>query len=191
MSSVIKKLTYALCYLGHPPWDTGVSPPELLAFIHSHPPGRALDMGCGTGTNLVTLEQHGWQVSGIDFSGYAVKRALKRMSLLNLKGQVWKGDVSRQLPVEGFFDLILDIGCYHGLSPAERLGYRENLEIHLAPGGSFLIYAHCQSPESGKATGISQTDIDEFSKLLDVQSIHQTNDRWSRQTSWMLFTRNT
>jgi cyclopropane fatty-acyl-phospholipid synthase-like methyltransferase len=189
MSSIFRRFFYALSYLGNPPWDTGVSPPELLDFLAVHPPGLALDMGCGTGTNLVTLAQNGWQIYGIDFSGFAVKTAIKRLSRLGLNGHVWRGDVCRRLAVDGQFDLILDIGCYHDLSPEGRRGYRENIATYLAAGGSFLIYAHCLSPERSRATGVSELDIDEFSKFLDVITVVQTTDRWERRTSWMTFTK--
>ena len=46
------------------PWDTQVTPPEVMEFIARTPPGKALDLGCGTGTNAITLARHGWQVDG-------------------------------------------------------------------------------------------------------------------------------
>ena len=189
MSSILRRLFYTFSYLGSPPWDTGISPPELLDFLASHSPGRALDLGCGTGTNLVTLAEHGWQVCGIDFSSHAVRAARKRLNQIGSNGQVFRGDVSQQLPFDGQFDLILDIGCYHDLSRADRSGYCQNLNRCLAPEGSYLIYAHCLSPERGKATGVSQVDIDEFSRILSALSIVRTIDRWDRETTWMTFTR--
>ena len=187
MSSIFRRFFYTLSYLGNPPWNTGISPPELLEFLRAHTAGRALDLGCGTGTNLVTLTQHGWQVCGIDFSGHAVKVARQRLSALGVSGQVLRGDVSKKLKIDGKYDLILDIGCYHDLSPEDRYGYRENLRHFLAPGGTFLIYAHCLSPDRRRATGITQVDIDEFSKLLEEKAIVQSTDRWERQTTWMTF----
>jgi SAM-dependent methyltransferase len=187
MSSIFRRFFYALSYLGNPPWDTGISPPELLEFLASHSPGHALDLGCGTGTNLITLAEHGWQLNGIDFSAFAVRSARRRISAKNLKGQIWQADVTHQLPVKGQFDLILDIGCYHDLSAGDRCGYRENVRTRLAKGGTFLIYAHCHSPEKAKATGVSQVDIIEFATFLKVRSIVQTKDHWDRKTTWMTF----
>ena len=52
-------------YLTNPPWDTGITPPELVSFIESSPPGKALDPGCGAGTNAIYMAQKGWEASGV------------------------------------------------------------------------------------------------------------------------------
>jgi cyclopropane fatty-acyl-phospholipid synthase-like methyltransferase len=174
-------------YLGSPPWDTGISPPELIGFIDAHAAGNALDLGCGTGTNLLTLAEHGWQVSGVDFSDRAVRLARRRLKSAGFQADIRQGDVSRELTVHGKFDLILDIGCYHDLPPTDRSGYRNNIKRCLAVGGTFLIYAHCLSIERPKATGVSQMDIEAFSKFLGVKELVYGFDRWERKTVWMTF----
>jgi cyclopropane fatty-acyl-phospholipid synthase-like methyltransferase len=187
VNSFFRRLFYAVSYLGNPPWDTGVSPPELMAFIETHPPGRALDLGCGTGTNLVTLAKCGWQVYGVDFSNKAVRTSRQRLQSMDVCWQVFRGDVSRDLAVVGKFDLILDIGCYHDLSQTDRAGYRSNIKIRLVPGGTFLIYAHCLSSTQPKATGVAQEDIEAFSNFLMVKEIVYSTDHWERKTMWMTF----
>ncbi|HZD55845.1 MAG TPA: class I SAM-dependent methyltransferase, partial [Anaerolineales bacterium] len=69
---ILRRIFFNLWYYREPPWDTGISPPELLAFIESHPAGQALDLGCGTGTNVITLARNGWQVTGVDFAPRAI-----------------------------------------------------------------------------------------------------------------------
>ncbi|MBK8033983.1 MAG: class I SAM-dependent methyltransferase [Chloroflexi bacterium] len=57
------------------PWDTGITPPEIVQILHELPPGRALDIGCGTGTNVRYLLEHGWEADGLDFVPQAVETA--------------------------------------------------------------------------------------------------------------------
>ena len=73
---MIRNLLFELRYLlGDTPWDTEISPPELINFLETHPPGRALDLGCGTGTNALTISSYGWEVIAVDASHLAIRRA--------------------------------------------------------------------------------------------------------------------
>jgi SAM-dependent methyltransferase len=187
MTSLLRKLFYAIAYLGNPPWDTGISPPELLDFIRSHKPGCALDMGCGTGTNLLTLVEHGWQAVGVELSGRAVRLARKRLARSGWNTSVYQGDVSRPLPFEGNYSLILDIGCYHDLDSDDKSGYRMNVRERLVEGGFYLAYGHWLTPQHAKGTGVDEHDIQAFSTFLKPVNIQHTTDRWERHTVWMTF----
>ena len=69
---MIAGIWWNLSYIfGRPRWDTGITPPELVELVESGqvPPGRALDIGCGRGTNAIYLAQRGFQVVGTDLSG--------------------------------------------------------------------------------------------------------------------------
>lgn len=86
--------------------------------------GRALDPGCGSGTNVIYLAQHGWKATGVDFSPVAIQQA--RQKAKDTPGATFiEGDVSQlsRLGIDGPFDLVLDIGCFHGLPAHARQAY--------------------------------------------------------------------
>jgi 2-polyprenyl-3-methyl-5-hydroxy-6-metoxy-1,4-benzoquinol methylase len=72
-------LIYRVMYrIGFTPWDTGEVPRELSALVEGAaalPVGRALDIGCGTGTHAVYLARHGWRVTAIDIVARPLARA--------------------------------------------------------------------------------------------------------------------
>jgi SAM-dependent methyltransferase len=169
-------LRYNLRYLGQPPWDTGVSPPELKAFLETSPTGRALDVGCGTGTNLVTMATYGWQVVGLDVAWLSVIKARRKLRQAGFRGQVWCKNVGSHLRFKDEFDLVLDIGCYHSLVALEREAYRHNLARWLKPGGVYLLYAHQQtSPTSPH--GVVEADFSHFSRFLSLQWREDNDER--------------
>ena len=138
---MIRRLLFELSYLiRKTPWDTGISPPELLEFIRNAPAGRALDLGCGTGTNVIALAQHGWQVIGMDISSLAIWRARKKAEHAGVQALFHQGNVSDLGNIDEHFDFVLDIGCFHSLSHLSRKLYVKNLHQVLQPGGTYLLY---------------------------------------------------
>ncbi|MDQ6848845.1 MAG: class I SAM-dependent methyltransferase [Actinomycetota bacterium] len=47
----------------------------LVAEVTALPPGRPLDVGCGEGADAVWLAGQGWEVTALDVSQVALKRA--------------------------------------------------------------------------------------------------------------------
>jgi len=181
-------LRFNLWYFRRPPWDTGITPPELEAFCAAHLAGKALDLGCGTGTNVAYLARKGWQAVGIDFAVRAVETARRRLAWEQLPGEIRLGDASRTASLGSGFNLVLDIGCLHGLSAVERRGYLAGLPGLLAPYGSFLLYAHRKEDPQAQI-GLSDTDLDTISALLRLKDRQDSLDRFGRQAVWMEFVR--
>jgi SAM-dependent methyltransferase len=130
---------------GKTPWDTGIPPPELVEVIEGPmalEPGRALDLGCGTGTNVIYLVQHGWTAVGVDFSSHAIESARRKADWVSGATFV-EGDVTRlsELGVEGPFDLVLDIGCFHSIVPSRRDAYVREAARVTRPGSQLMIFA--------------------------------------------------
>ena len=90
----LRRIHFNFWYFRRPPWDSGISPPELLNFISKHPAGRAIDLGCGTGTNVITLAQNGWQVVGIDFAQRAIQIAKRKIKNVNIQADLYVSDAT-------------------------------------------------------------------------------------------------
>ncbi len=141
-----RRIMYNLIYrLRTPPWDMGAAPPEVVAVIageHPLPAGRALDLGCGTGTNVIYLARHRWEVVGVDFSSVALQQARKKAQ--NIPGATFvEGDVSQlsRLGIRGPFDLVLDIACFHGLPDDQRQAYAQEVARVTRSGALFMMWA--------------------------------------------------
>ncbi len=153
-SGLLQRLFFWWAYLtGHAPWDTGITPPEIVALIEGErmPPGRAIDLGCGTGTNVIYLAQHGWQAVGVDFVPSAIRMACRKAKRAGVAGQTQfiRADVTHldRLNLGDPFDLALDIGCGHSLPPDAQRVYAHTLAHIMRPGGTFMLYMFRPTPQ--------------------------------------------
>lgn len=185
--SLLRRLSYNLWYYFHPPWDTGVSPPELMDFIKSRPPGRALDLGCGTGTNVITLAQHGWQATGVDFARRAIKVGRRKVRQSGVEVDLRQGDVTEAGAVEGLYDLILDLGCFHSLTLEGRQGYLRNVERLLDQEGTYLLYVFLRESGGGLSPGVAEAELAAFPPTLQLTARQDSPDSRGRPSAWLTF----
>lgn len=144
-SRVLRRLGFELRYrLSRPRWDTGIVPPEVRQLVEEErpTPGRALDLGCGTGTTAVYLATRGWDVVGVDFAPRAIGLARRRAADAGVADRVRfeVADVTRLPGLGAPFDLALDIGCFHAVPDARRRAYMEGVARVLRPGATVLMY---------------------------------------------------
>jgi cyclopropane fatty-acyl-phospholipid synthase-like methyltransferase len=187
---MIRRIFFELRYLlGVAPWDTGISPPELMRFIEAHAPGRALDIGCGTGTNALTLAEQGWQATGIDFSLQAIARARRKARRRTLEAEFIQGQVTTLENLSGPYDLCLDIGCYHSLPPTDHERYIQRLAELLRAGGTYLLYTFLAAEGTVSPLWPTETRLLRFtSKVFDVRSVEHGSHR-HRSSAWFKFQR--
>ena len=186
----IKRLFFQVWYLRKPPWDTNQTPPELYAYMVANPAGRVLDLGCGTGTNVIKLAEHGWQVTGVDFVPKAIRAARKKAKQAGVDVDLMVGDVTRLDPIQGPFDLILDIGCYHSLDPSGMRAYREQVRRLLAPGGNYLIYLFFKTEEKRsvlKGSNASEADLTPFLEFMDLVKRENGAERGIFRSAWIMY----
>ncbi len=182
--SLLRRLKFNLWYFQKPPWDRGISPPELLEFIQTHPAGRAIDLGCGTGTNVITLAQAGWQATGVDFALRAIQRAKQKIKAANVRAEVHLGDVTHLPHIQGPFDLALDMGCFHNLN--DRRAYLDELTRLLAPTGHWLLYAFINPDPHPTGHGLGARDFELISaRGLTLLTRQDGVDRRERPSAWL------
>ncbi len=182
--------------LGKSPWDTGITPPELVELVEGGqvPPGRALDIGCGTGTNAIYMAQHGFQTVGVDVAGLAIWQARYKAWRAGVPVTFYTGDVLRLgipkgpavlVPV----DLALDIGCLHSLDAIHRPSYAAMLRRVMRVGGLYLLYAFGPRKLLGGPAGLTPEET-KAALRSDFRTIwiREGEERGAR-SYWYLFER--
>ena len=142
------------------PWDTQVTPPEVMEFIARTPPGKALDLGCGTGTNAITLARHGWRVTGVDFIPNAILAARAKAARSGFAIDFLVESVTDLSGLSGPFDYVLDIGCLHALKEEDRTRYAANVSRLLGPQAWYMLYAWLPRRWEGGVAGISMEEVE-------------------------------
>ena len=187
MQNLLRRFLFHYWYFGQPPWDTGVSPPELLDFIQNHKPGRAIDIGCGTGTNVITLTNAGWEVTGVDFAPRAIKLARQKASRIGIQAKFLIRDATKLQGISGPFDFAFDLGCFHSIPQNGKKKYLEQLDRVLAPGGFWLLYGFLNADTHQTRSGLTEADIELIASRLTLCSRRDGFDKRERSSAWFLF----
>src|SRR5438445_5280015 len=127
---------------GDTPWDTGQPSSELQRVIAAENirPCRALELGCGSGTNAIWLAKQGFEVTAVDLSSLAVSRARERAAEQQVKPDFLCADVLN-LPDVGRYDFFFDRGCYHVVRRIDVQSYERALRQVTHPGTLGLVLA--------------------------------------------------
>lgn len=183
----LRRFAFNLWYYRQPPWDTRITPPEVVEFADQHPPGRALDLGCGTGTNMIYLAERGWDTVGVDFAPKAIRAARRKVKHAEHKPLFFVDDVTRPHKVSGQFDLILDMGCFHNLDEHGQEAYLANVARLLAPGGHYLLYVFFRPSAESARPGAIESDLSRISSRLTLHSRQDSFERETRPSAWLHF----
>ena len=122
------------------PWDSGVPEPILIQMVESGalPLGRALDVGCGTGTNAIWLAQRGYEVLGVDVASLAIDKARAKL-LHGMSCRFATLDFLTEKPEGAPFQLVFDRGLFHVFDDAaDRAKVAAQVAAVLAPDGMWL-----------------------------------------------------
>jgi SAM-dependent methyltransferase len=123
---------------GFTPWDIGRPDRHLIQIVEDHPvpPGRALEVGCGTGTNAIWLAEQGFEVLATDVSALALKQAREKVAQAGAAVTLLQGS----FPSDGApFAFAFDRGCFHSFDDdTERADFAAQLASQLEADGLWL-----------------------------------------------------
>jgi SAM-dependent methyltransferase len=161
LDSVFYRLAYRS---GRPAWDSTEPRPELAELVRGRPPGRALDLGCGTGTDTLYLASQGWDATGVDFTPQAIATARSRAATARSAATFVAGDATRlsEAGIGGDFDLVTDTGCYHGVPAHLRDAYAAGVAAVTRPSGDFYLAGVADPPVTWRLLGARGVDADDL-----------------------------
>lgn len=178
---------------GSPPWDTRVTPPELAALVDGPgalPAGRALELGCGTGTNAVHLTQHGWEVVAVDLVDRAARHAREKAQEAGARVDVLCGDATRldELEAPGPYDLFFDLSCYCGIPAHRRDDYAAGVTGRAAPGAHLLMFGYGPDAFDDAISGVTAEEL--RARFAGWDLIEVTPGTNPQPTFWFVLRRN-
>ncbi|TMC53381.1 MAG: class I SAM-dependent methyltransferase [Chloroflexi bacterium] len=133
-------------YEGSPPWDIGRPQPDFVRLADAGKlAGQVLDVGCGTGEQVMLAATHGAEALGVDIAELAIQRAREKAQERGILATFQVGDVMHLDRLGRQFDVITDSGLFHVFSDSERPAFVSSLRSALRPGGTY--YMMCFSDE--------------------------------------------
>ena len=112
--------------------------------------GRALDIGCGAGTDSVYLAEQGWEVTSLDFVAKALEFTQRRAEAAGVSVTPVEADITTWEPPHEY-DLVLDHGLLHNMDPVRYADYRERIMQAVAEDGNFvLLHWHPLYPDQAQ-----------------------------------------
>ena len=165
--------------VGDTPWDTGQPATELRRFLvdEEPAPGRALELGCGTGTNAVFLARQGFDVTALDVSPLAIERARARSLDEGVVVRFLVANLLSPPDLGPPFPFVFDCGCYHAVRRSDPTGYVRTLQRVTAPGGLVLILAgNARQQRDHGPPVVAEHDLRaELGRDFDILSLEETH----------------
>jgi SAM-dependent methyltransferase len=137
-------------------WDKGTGP-ELVDLVESGritreslAPARVIDLGCGTGANILFLAERGFQGLGVDFSPVAIAKARRLAETRGLtdRARFVVGDVTASSidGVNGSFDLVVVYNTLQDVVGAARMALADAVRRLTRPGSLVLLWCWYKAP---------------------------------------------
>ena len=112
----------------------------LVAEVAGLEPGRVLDVGCGEGADAVWLASRGWDVTALEVSGVALRRAARHAEDAGVRIRWVHAELAEARLSAGSFDLVS--AQYPALLRTPDAAAERALLAAVAPGGVLVLVHH-------------------------------------------------
>lgn len=164
---------------GHMPWDSGLPSSELQRVLREYnvQPGRAIELGCGTGTNAIWLAQQAFDVTAVDIAENALKLARPKAEATGVNVNWINANVQNFGAGLQPFDFIFDRGCYHCCRRTDLQGFLQTLRNITRPGTKMLVLCGNANEESESriprvTEGELRSELGGFFDFIHIEAMH-------------------
>ena len=126
---------------GDTPWELDGPDFNLVEMVTGRPiqACRALDVGCGTGSNAIWLVQQNFQVTACDVSDIAIDEAGRKAAAAGVQCDFHVCEFLSASGLESLFGFVFDRGCFHSFdSQEQRAQFAQQVAAHLEVNGLWL-----------------------------------------------------
>lgn len=147
--------------------------------------GDVLDLCCGPGRFAIPLARMGYNVTGVDITGFLLDIARNRASLENVEIE-WVKEDMRSFRRHESYDLIFNMFTSFGYfkENSDNMQVLENVNESMRQGGKFVMETMGKETLASIFHQVTDEETDEG--LLLIQR-HRIEDGWNRiENDWLL-----
>jgi len=160
---------------GNVGWDMKSSTPVFKSFLKERKfpiSSKLLILGSGYGYDAIEAAKMGFEVTAVDFSIDAMKKAMRNSEKQKVKINFLVRDLFTLTEVfNNHFDLAYDYVTYCAIDPSRREEYAEMISALLKCGGQFIaLWFPVEKRKGGPPFGINLEETQSnFTKYLELQ----------------------
>ena len=183
---------------GNTPWEIHRADYNLINTVRNTPigPCKALDIGCGTGNNVIWLAQQGFAVTGIDSTELAISHAREKAKEAKIDCAFHVLDFLNDTIPDAPYDFAFDRGCFHHFQEYDKLSeFAQKIAKILKNDGLWLTLTG-NADETRKGPGPPQLSArlivnaaEPYFEILSLISNHFDTDQDVPAKNWVCLMR--
>ena len=125
---------------------SGKANATMTSIVGEFAPGRAIDLGCGEGGDVLWLAEQGWQAHGLDISTVAIERARREAAARGLEGATFAAaDLGTWQPEPETVELVT-ASFFQSSVELDRIAILRRAAAAIRRGGHLVVVSHATPP---------------------------------------------